>query len=351
MASEYMGFQTTEDAPKGAPTQEYIDQFLQNKPAEAEQAPVAEPEKTPAAVVETPTEATPEAPKEIIKEVIVEKYPELTDDQKWLLESIQHDKEDDIYNYLSEKKKDYKTMADIDVIREDLKKTNPKWSSADVELEIRAVYGKQLEKYDLTKIDKEENPDEYAQAEAHNERADENLLRLQRAARDSRVKLTEQQKSIKLPKIEQPKADAPVADPKEAEERLKKWAEQAEQQVPAMSDFKFSVGDAKNPEEVVFKITEDDKKSRVDAMKTWNGADFMAKHKWQNEDGSFNLQRIAEDVHFLENKDKIIKAIYNQAKEGSIKDIKAEIKNIDLTPSPQPDTIPAQQSVGSLVWG
>lgn len=374
MGNGYMGMDEPEVAPRGLPTVNPPSEQTYTKvsnsveaPAETEtitepakvetavEAPketVIEPAKT--VVVENPVIDAPSAVEKVV-EKIVEKYPEFKDENaKALYEHFTSGNTDAVYNYLSEIKKNYDTMSDIDVVKENLAKANPLWTPQDIDLEIRAEYGKQLEKYNLDDFDKDVDPEGYAKAEAHNERAEENLLRLQRAARNARVSLKEKQKTIELPKIQQeaPQA-APVAEytPEQIEEAKRNWANAAEQQVAALADYKFQVGDDKNPEEVVFAVTPEEKAARVDAMKKWNGGDFMTARGWMNTDGTFNLLKIAEDVHTLENATKMVKSAYTQGITKGKKDaIAKDIKNID-TEQNRATTVPGTPvNAADLIW-
>jgi DNA-binding transcriptional MerR regulator len=363
-----MGMEEPEVAPRGLPTVNPPTEQTYTKVSNSTEAPAEPVVETPVAEVPKETiaepvkpeveapvaEATPATVEKVI-EKIVEKYPEFKDENsKALFEHFTSGNTDGIFNYLSEIKKNYDIMSDIDVVKESLTKKNPLWTPQDVELELRAEYGKQLEKYNLDDYDKGVDPEGYKTAEAHNERADENLLRLQRAARDARVSLKEQQKTIELPKIQQetPQAAAPTAPtPEQIEKAQKDWAAAAEQQVTNLADYKFQVGDDKNPEEVVFAVTPEDKTARIDAMKKWNGGDFMTSRGWMNADGTFNLLKIAEDVHTLENVTKIAKSAYTQGVTKGKKDaIAKDIKNID-TEQNRATTVPGTPvNAGDLIW-
>jgi len=329
--SDYMGMGTESgvvDTPiVEAPTTEPITPVATTEPA------VAEP-VTPTTEPVTAVTAEPKIVEKVI-EKIVEKYPEFKDDNaKQLFERFVDGDTDAVYNYLSEIKKNYDTMSSLDVVRQGLAKKNPQWSKDEVELEIRAEYGSQLEKYDLSAIDKELDPEAYKEAVEHNNRADANLLKLERDARDHRHALKEAQKTVELPKIKKEETTVPEPQPltqEQIDESKRLWVEAATNQVPALADFKFQVGTKEQPEDVVFAITDEDRAARTEAMKSWNGKDFMANRGWTNEDGSFNLLKIAEDVHTLENLPKIIKSIHTQAKNATVKEVVSDIKNVDLS--------------------
>lgn len=377
MGTGYMGADEPVVVPKGPPTGEGVsEQTLTNlnvapiESKETVETPAPEGSKTPAAGAENKgqntapigeTKEVKEPEPKIIEKIverIVEKHPEFKDEaSKTLYDAWVEGRMDEVKAYWREMDKNYDTMSHIDVIREGLTKKNPQWNKDDVELELRSEYGNELEKYDLTQIDQEIQPDVYKEAVAHNAQADKNLLKLQRDARDFRITLKEGQKAIELPKIknEVPAPAALAAPTKEQlDEAARTWAQSAETQVKDLADYKFQVGDDKNPEEVVFAVTPEDKKARVDAMKTWNGKDMMLRRGWatENADGtlSFNLLNIAKDEHTLDNNEKMVKSAYTQGLTNGRKIEVATIKNIDDQQTRQSAGPGQPEDAGNKVW-
>jgi hypothetical protein len=265
---------------------------------------------------------------EKVVEKIVEKYPEFKDDHsKALYEAIVGGNEAEVKRYLDQKYKDYNTMSDIDVVKEGLKATNPKWTDKDIEIEIKSKYGN-LTKKDLTLIDEENEPEEYEKAVRYNEQIEARELLLSRDARDARYTLDEKKLNVELPKIttetKQPEVNEPT--PEEIAEAAAKWIEDVEKHVPEIQDYKFKV----DGEEVIYKLTEEDRKGQVEFMKTFDGGDWAAKRGWINEDGTQNVMRIAEDVHKLENIERIIASSATQIKTATKKEVIKDIKNLDL---------------------
>ena len=368
-----MGADEPEVVPKGPPTStEPSEQTLTNlntvavetketvetpgsegKPAQAASPEGKGQEPAPGAEKPKVEEQVPQVVEKIV-EKIIEKHPEFKDEQsKQLYDAWVEGRMDEVKAYWREMDKNYDTMSHIDVVREGLAKKNPKWTPADVELELRDAYGKQLEKFNMDDFDKEVDPDAYKEALAHNEKADANTLKLERDSRDYRISLKEGQKAIELPKI---KNDAPVTEAPSAptqeqlDEALRNWSDMADKQV-SLTDYTFQVGDDKNPEEVVFAVTPEENTARKEAMKTWNGAAFMAERGWTNDDGTFNLLNIAKDVHTLENIGKMQKSAYTQGVTNGQKAEVAKIKNIDneQNRAPAGEGTPAQAA--DLVWG
>ena len=230
--------------------------------------------------------------------------------------------------YIAETDKDYKTMSSVDVVKELLAKEHPQWSKKEVDLEIRAEYGKQLEKIDTEGLEDEE----LEKAEAHNERVEENTLRLERAARDARIKLIDEQSKLTLPELkktetaQQPQlSDADIAD------AIAKFQKSVDEALPKLSNIKTDIDD----KGVEYVSTDDEKATLQAKLKNFNILKFFGEERgWQNPDKSWNVLKIAEDVRFLTEGHKAIKSIAGQVKTEAIRAIMAKIKGID--PNYQP---------------
>lgn len=236
-----------------------------------------------------------------------------------------------VLDYIKESEKDYKTMSDVDVVREALAKKNPNWSPKDIDVEMRVEYGKQLEPIDLANIEKTDEDgaitDEYKEALAINERVEENLLRLQRAARDSRLTLIDEQSKIELPTIT--KAEAPAAPAQltaaEIAERTAAWVKSVEDNLPKLSNIKMTIDN----KEVEYVTSDDEKKELTDKIKNFNIFTFGKTRGWYNEDGSTNPLKLAEDVQKMEDFEKITASLAGQVKTETTKGVLRRIKNTD----------------------
>lgn len=303
-----------------------------------EPAPAEEPITPPAAgsaaepVVEPPVV---EEPKTIIKEVekIVEKYPEFKSEKaKQLFENLVNAEdpkvaEKSVLDYLREKQRDYTTMSDMDVVKAALRKENPTWTKEDVDLKIRRTYGKNLTPIDLNTIDKELDPDKYEQAEAHNEDVSNALADLRLDALQKRPTLIQQQQELELPTIksavQEPAPSGPT--PEQIEAANKAWKEAVEASMGNVSSIKQTIDD----KEVEYSLTDDEKKALNTKIENFNLLQFSKDRGWQNEDGTPNIQKLAEDVLKLENFDKISKSFGTQLKTEVTKDVLKSIKNVD----------------------
>ena len=267
---------------------------------------------------------TPEAVV-VAEEKVVERYPEMSDDAKKLLEALQAGKEDELFNYLSEKRKDYEAMSDYDVVKENIMRSNPNWTEKDVAIELKSKYGGLSAKKDLSQIDEDIYPDEYKSAVEFNELIEERETILARDAREARRVLDEQKKNIEFPKLTQEVQNQPTDE--EIAEANKQWEAMVVSEVPKISDFKYKL----NGEDVVYKITEEERTNLTETMKGFNASEYLSKRGWFDQEGNPNILKISEDVYKLENQGKMIGSVATQIKTATRKEvISRDIKNIDM---------------------
>lgn len=272
-----------------------------------------------------------ESNKEIVEEQpqvverVIEKYPEMNEDAKKLFAAFQSGNEEEVFNYLSEKRKDYSSMSDFDVVKENLIRSNPTWTERDIAIEIKSKYGSLSGKKDLSSIDEDIYPEEYQSAIEYNELIDERETILARDAREARRTLDEQKKNIEFPKFTQEAENQPTDE--EIAEANKQWEEMVASEVPKISNFKYKL----NGEDVVYKITEEEKVNLTTTMKNFNASDYLSKRGWFDQEGKPNILKISEDVYKLENEGKMIGSVATQIKTATRKEvISRDIKNIDM---------------------
>jgi hypothetical protein len=260
-----------------------------------------------------------------VVERVIEKYPEMNEDAKKLFAAFQSGNEEEVFNYLSEKRKDYSSMSDFDVVKESLIRSNPTWTERDIAIEIKSKYGSLSGKKDLSSIDEDIYPEEYQSAIDYNELIDERETILARDAREARRTLDEQKKNIEFPKFTQEAENQPTDE--EIAEANKQWEEMVASEVPKISNFKYKL----NGEDVVYKITEEEKVNLTTTMKNFNASDYLSKRGWFDQEGKPNILKISEDVYKLENEGKMIGSVATQIKTATRKEvISRDIKNIDM---------------------
>lgn len=322
----------TSDTPIAPPADQQQQQDVVTPPVE--QAPPADAPPVAPPVAEPPVVQAQE-PVERVVEKVVEKYPEFKNERSKAIYEALVNAEDPaeaqktMHEYLREKNRDYTTMSDMDVVRAALRKENPSWTQNDVELKIRRSYGKDFTPIDLSTIDKEIDPDKYELAEQHNERVQNAIDDLRLDALQKRPVLIQQQQELELPTIktaQQPTPQGPTAE--EIEAANQKWAQTVATALPAFTSLKQTI----DGKEVVYDLTAEDKQGLQERITKFNLMDFAKSMGWQNEDGSPNVLKLAQDEYFLRNREAITKSFASQIKTETTKDVLQTIKNIDDAP-------------------
>lgn len=306
------------------------------------------PEPTTVTTTETPEVKPEPVVTEKVVEKIVEKFPEFKDDySKALYQSLLEGNDNEVYEYLQKKNKNYETMSDVDVVKEKLRLDNPTWTAKDVDVEMKYKFGDIPAKKDLSEIDQTLDPEAYDRAVQFNDAVDQKELLLTREARDGRIALESTKKNIEFPKIAQPeKEEVKQLTQEEIDELNRKWDAHVDQEIPKLSDFKFKVGD----EEVSYKISDEDRVSQNAYMKSFTPDALVKDLGWIDENGNENVLKIAEDVLKLKNLEKIIASAVTQSKVSATKQVVDEIKNVDLNPrSASSPEIGAD--LGAVLWG
>jgi hypothetical protein len=257
------------------------------------------------------------------------KIPKFKDDEAkaWFDLVQSEDGTKALKEYISEKEKDYKTMSDVDIMKNALKAENPAWDNKRIELELRHKYGTNLTKIDTANLDPEDDKEELKEANAHNNEVEKNLELLQMHAFDKRVSLLNKQSKLTLPEIQKAETDTKETQetPEQAAERIAKWQEKVEDTVPKLSNFKIDIDD----KGVEYVWTDDEKAALVSEMKNFNIFKWMQSEGWTNADNSWNPDKIAEGVRFLRDKNKVIASVASQVKTEAIRATMAKIKGID----------------------
>jgi len=325
-------------------------QAPEEKPSTDEIKPVEEVKPEP--VVQEPVKPESEVVEPVIQEKvvekIVEKLPEFKDEySKSLFESLLEGKDSEVYEYLKAKNTDYNTMSDVDVVKRQMKLQNPTWGDKYIDVEFKTKYGNLSQPKDLTQIDPELEPEEYQKAVDYNEALEMKEVLLGQAATDARIALENTKKTIEFPKIakEEVVSQKPLTQ-EEVDELNRQWEAKVEAEIPNLSDLKINV----NGEEIVYKITDEDKKAKLEYMKDYNGQKMAQDRGWIDAEGNENVLKIAEDLFILENYQKVIASAATQMKTTATKEVLAEIKNIDLKPDPTSPDAP-KVDLGQLLYG
>jgi len=278
-----------------------------------------------------------------------EKRQEFKDDySRQVYEAVASGKTDELYKYLQEVNIDFNSMSDAEVIKRNMKINNPTWTEKYIDVEFKSKYGNTtLQPKDLNAIDREYSPEEYDEAVQYNDQLETREILLDQAATDARLVLEAQRKTIEFPKINtaENQVEQPMSQD-EIDELNLKWEQKVETDLQQLSDFKFKVGD----EEVIYKITNEDKVNQIAYMKDYDGLKMAQELGWVDANGSENPLKIAQDMLKIKNFDKIIASAATQMKNSATKGVVAEIKNLDFSKE-QTNAEPTGVDIGKLLWG
>ena len=328
------------------PVVEETDTYVEDSNIEPADEDLGDGEQIIPATVDTPVTEEKKSAPDVAP--IVNTDPSLlkfdNEASRLLYQAILEGKDDEVLNYINAKNKDYNTMSDADVLREHMKAQNPLWTDKDLDFEMKHKFTTIPEKIDVSEID-EYDTDAIAEANSHNERIEylENVR--EREARIARTELDKNKPKVELPKIDFTQAQE-QATPEQIQQWDEEWKQAVESEVSKMPDIKFKVGD----EEVTYKVDDNEKKEFTTLMKDFKDVEYLQKRGWYDADGNMNILKIAEDVHFLENKHKIIASFATQLKSKSTKQVIAnDIKNIDFEGNKRNSTPPKGKSFDDAV--
>ena len=82
-----------------------------------------------------------------------------------------------------------------------------------------------------------------------------------------------------------------------------------------------------------YSLTPEDKASLSNTLNEFDLEEFYGARYFK--DGSYNTKQLAEDVYFLQNRDKIVNAMVTQAVSKAKMDLLKSMKNIDFNDTPR----------------
>jgi hypothetical protein len=291
------------------------------------------------------------------------KYSSLNENSKKLYDAIQGEKEDEIYNVLSQKRELDKiakleiTKADdaTEILKANLKYKYPDLSKEDVDFQFSRLYNipqKPSQKDDQT-------DEEYQESlSLWNQQVDQVQRGMIIDAKLAKPEILKYQSQLVLPDI--PKTEPPVYQP--TQEELIAAQKQQEAYLQAvdkgLGDFKgFSV-EYKDEEVAIpinYEVTPEEKNQLKQTMESLYSGWGPLQERWVNPDGTYNSKALAEDLYLLQNKDKVFQKIAN---ESAAKRLAQKIKtdsNIQLNDGssqrrydPTGEKAPQEQLVDSM---
>lgn len=232
-------------------------------------------------------------------------------------------------------------LSDEEVLKLMIQYENPDMTESDVQKEYNDRYSHDEEQKDTSFM----TEDEIAEYNKSVERAKKRALKeVKKDARDAMKYLSERKVDIELPNItEYMKSMAPKANDnsKEIEEynnyiqtERAKYESSIEKGIEAVNAFEMDYKDDDVSFKVNFTPNKEDLTTMKDDLKKFTLEDFYGPRYYDAEKGEYKTSVLAEDMYWINNRDKIIKSIVSQAVSSAKADMLKKIKGVSIGDSP-----------------
>jgi len=215
---------------------------------------------------------------------------------------------------------DFSKMNDLDAIREVESMSDGGLTREEIEILLEEEYG-----YSEDATDREKTLAK---------------IKIKRAGENARKQLLEYQQRWAVPKVD--KAEIEAANREESE----KWQQELSTAVDSNPEMVFQLGD----EEFKYTPSDDMKKTVKDAYdltKFWT--------RYAKEGGGYDVNKFVQDMHFLNNRDDIIKSVFTFAKGKGTEEIVDDLKNPGFKGADVKDKDgkikPLEEQVGDVLFG
>jgi hypothetical protein len=232
-------------------------------------------------------------------------------------------------------------LSPQDAIKLQMQYENPDMSSEDIEKEFKDRYEFEEERVDTEFMTEEE-------IKAHQKRVEKDRKSfekdLKRDARDAVKFLSEKKEDIDIPNInEYINSKAPQApdNSKEIEEyntymesERKKYEDSIEPSLQKITPFELEFKDDEVNFKVNFTPNKEDLEGMKDKLKAFTLEDYFGPEYYNQEKGEYNTAKLAEDIYWRENREKIVKSIVSQAVASAKADMLKKIKGVSIGDAP-----------------
>jgi hypothetical protein len=238
------------------------------------------------------------------------------------------------------------SMSDEDIIKLQMAYEYPDLSIDEIEEEFSSKY-----KVD-DEIDEDMLTDDEISAKRKQiEKQQKAISReMKKTVREAKQSLQEMKKDIDFPDILsqiQGAKNAPISEDAISQYLAKQQNEQQEAYAQARQVYENSIQDGLNSfdgfsvnykdEDVQFdgkyNLTQEDKTSLQESLKNFDLESFYGNRYFK--DGKYDTKQLAEDVYFLQNRDKVVNAMVTQAVSKAKADLLKGMKNIDYSNQPR----------------
>jgi hypothetical protein len=356
MSETFNPFDASGYAPENTPVQ-------QSEPVASEPTPQAEPstepvaQSTPDNVQQNVQESVQQPTQEPAKSEPQAQEPEVKpfewkdDFSKTIYDKLVNKDISELADMLYEQKvlSSLDSMSDEDIVKLKMAYDYPDLTPDEIEEEFNTKY-KVENRIDEDAMTDEEIAIAKKQMEKEQKTLNREMKKLVREAKDS---LGELRQDIDFPDILsqiQKASNEPVSEDAISQILAKQQEEQQAAYLEARKVFESSIEDGLKAfdgfavnykdEDVQFdgkyNLTQEDKAALQGVLKDFDLEGFYGNRYFK--DGRYDTKQLAEDVYFLQNRDKIVSAMVTQAVSKAKADILKGMKNIDYSNQPRPSS-------------
>jgi hypothetical protein len=241
-----------------------------------------------------------------------------------------------------------------DLIKMQMKYENPDMSEADINKEFSDRYEFEEEKVDTSFMTEEEIASHNRSVEKSKKKLDKEM---KRDARDAIRFLSEKKQEIDIPNINDYIKSSSTAIPDNSKEvaeynqymesERKKYEDSIEPSLEKITAFEMDYKDDEVNFKVNFLPNKEDMASMKDKLKSFTLEDYFGPKYYNQEKGEYNTAKLADDIYWMENREKIVKSIVSQAVSSAKVDMLRKIKGVSINDSPHSNTSTTSASTKS----
>lgn len=233
-------------------------------------------------------------------------------------------------------------LSDEEVVKLMIQYENPDMSEEDVNKEYSDRYSPDIEKKDTEFMTQEEIAEYNKSIEKAKKRA---LKEVKKDARDAVRHLSDKKVDLELPNIEEyiksTTSSRTKDNSKEIEDYNKyiqaermKYESSIDKGLDAVKTFEMDYADDDVSFKVNFTPNKEDLSSMKPELQKFTLDDFYGPRYYDPEKGEYKTNVLAEDMYWLNNRDKIIKSIVSQAVSSTKANMLKNIKGVSIGDSP-----------------
>lgn len=286
-------------------------------------------------IVTETTTIVEEKPIEIVKEIEPIKFA--NDESEKVFNLLKEGKIDDVYSIISEQKKlsNVDKMPPADIIKLNLQYQNKDFTPQEIQELFEDTY--LMPEKPVQAIDEED--DEFKpKLEKYEAQVSRIESRIKRDAKPATAELLKLSKEIVLPDIQKQATvnNEPTQEELEAQKvQAQQFLKSVDNATNELNGYQVTFKDEEVTIPVAYKLSKEEKLAiqPLIALSNSNGAEFLTKIGWLDENGNINPKKLAEDLPLILNKEAVLQKLVTEAgnkrHEASIK----SIKNIDYSGS------------------